>query len=45
MSDSKDNDNELNTAGEDTLAAMREAENGECEILDVEHFKEFVASL
>ena len=30
---------------EETLAAMREAENGECEILDVEHFKEYVASL
>ncbi|MBR5639725.1 MAG: hypothetical protein IKW83_08175 [Muribaculaceae bacterium] len=29
-----------------TLAAMREAESGEdLEVLDVEHFKEFVASL
>ena len=29
-----------------TLAAMREAENGEgLEVLDVEHFKDFVASL
>jgi hypothetical protein len=38
--------NEILEPNEETIAAMREAESGEnLEVLDVDHFMEYVASL